>query len=258
MTATARFPGFYRGAINLWVEDTLTRDYPRKVWPDDPAVVFYVGGGNEGVSAVLREAEIAGLTNVFAFIDRDFGLTNRPSWNNAVASRRLVSSVHEVENHILDVDALAGCSLNTGGKNAADIEARMRQRATELAWWMACRCVIAEARRTTLSDFPAHPTCPPVVDQPTAEGYLLALPWWGDIQAFAPSLTNPNLQTRLVAHHAVAAGWIANGQWVAEFPGKELFRARSGLGLSESPSRRVPCLARRGSRKGCWRVASSQ
>ena len=94
MTATAMFPGFYRGAINLWVEDPLTRDYLRKVWQDDPSVVFYVGGGNEGVSAVLKEAEVAGLSNVFAFIDRDFGLTNRPNWNNpASTSRRFVSSV---------------------------------------------------------------------------------------------------------------------------------------------------------------------
>ena len=60
MTATAKFPGFYRGAINLWVEDTVTRDYLRKVWQDHPAIVFYVGGGNEGVSAVLERRRSQG------------------------------------------------------------------------------------------------------------------------------------------------------------------------------------------------------
>lgn len=119
MTATALFPGFYRGAINLWVEDELTRDYLRKVWQEDPAIVFYVGGGNEGITAVLKEAELAGLHNVFALIDRDFGITNRADWNNpAKTSRRFVGSVHEVENHLLDADALAGCALNTGGRTS--------------------------------------------------------------------------------------------------------------------------------------------
>jgi hypothetical protein len=229
MTATAVFPGFYRGAINLWVEDTLTRDYLRKVWQDHPALVFYVGGGIEGVNAVLREAEIAGLNNVFAFVDRDFGTSNRPNWNNpAAGSRRFVSSHHEIENHLLAPDAIAGCSLNTGRRSAADIEARMHQRATELAWSTACRCVIAEAKRNTLQNFPAHPKCPPVTDQATAESYILGLPWWAQLQAFAPSLANANLKAKLLAHHAAVSSWLGSKQWTVEFSGKELFLHVSG------------------------------
>jgi len=224
MTATARFPGFYRGAINLWVEDTLTRDYLRKVWQDDPAIVFYVGGGNEGVSAVLKEAELAGLNNVFAFIDRDFGVTNRPQWANpAKTSRRFVSSVHEIENHLLDADALEGCSLNTGNRTAADIEAELRQHASHLSWWMAARSVIAETRRTVIEDFPTHPA-QSVVDQQTAVTYLLSQKWWNDIQVYAQTLTPADLQARLIQHHANVMTWFVNGNWRNEFPGRELFR----------------------------------
>ena len=37
----------YRGAINLWVEDELTRAYLSAVW-NTPTVAFFIGGGNEG------------------------------------------------------------------------------------------------------------------------------------------------------------------------------------------------------------------
>jgi len=243
MTATAKFPGFYRGAINLWVEDTMTRDYLRKVWMDHPAIVFYVGGGNEGVSAVLKEAEIAGLNHVFAFIDRDFNVSNRPNWNNpAATSRRFVSSHHEIENHLLVPDALAGCALNTGGRSAADIKARMLQRATELAWWLACRCVIAEAKGTTLQDFPEHPKCPPVVDHASAETYILGLPWWARIQAYTPSLTNANLRARLATHHANVTAWLGTDQWTIEFHGKELFLHVSGWVYTKPPRGNAPAL----------------
>lgn len=224
MTATVMLPGFYRGAINLWVEDQLTEVYLRKAWNDDPSIMFVVGGGNVGVSAVLEEAEPAGLGNVFASIDRDFGITNRPDWNNPARSKRFVSSVHEVENHLLDADALAGCSLNTAGRTAIEITARLKNHATNLAWWMAGRGVVSEVRRTIHRDFPKHPRYPTVVDQATAEAYLAAQPWFGSMQAFAPSLTAGNLNAKLVSHHATVEGWINTGDWLKEFPGKELFR----------------------------------
>ena len=82
MTATADFPDFYRGAVNLWVEDPLTRDYLGAVWQNDPAIRFYVGGGTDGITAVLKEAQLAGLKNVFAFVDRDFRVSNHADWTN--------------------------------------------------------------------------------------------------------------------------------------------------------------------------------
>lgn len=261
MTATAKFPGFYRGLINLWVEDTMTRDYLRKVWQDPPAIMFYVGGGNEGVSAVLREAEIAGLNNVFAFIDRDFNASNRANWNNPVAtSRRFVSSCHEIENHLLAPDALANCALNTGNRNAADIKMRMHQRATELAWWLACRCVIAETRAATLQDFPSHPKCPPVVDQTSAEAYILGLSWWAHIQAYVPSLTSADLCTRLAVHYANVRTWLGTDQWTVEFPGKELFLHVSGWVYSNPPAGGSATLNQSDLAKsiGEWQAANNQ
>jgi len=226
MTATADLPGFYRGVINLWVEDTLTRDYLRKAWKEDPVVLFFVGGGNEGVKAVVNEAESAGLRNVFAFVDRDLGTTNRPDWADAAkTARRFVSSVHEIENHLLDPDALSGCSLNTGGRSASDITTRLLDEASRRAWWLAARRVIARVRNTILTDFPRHPTFPTVVDQASSEAYLHEIPWWSVAQTYLPTLTNSHLTAELVSHHGVVSGWLTTSQWLTEFPGKELFRS---------------------------------
>ena len=54
----------YRGSINLWVEDALTREYLSTLW-NDSSVLFLVGGGNEGVQAIVKDAEEAGFANVF-------------------------------------------------------------------------------------------------------------------------------------------------------------------------------------------------
>jgi hypothetical protein len=49
----------YTAPINLWVEDELTRAYLDAVW-NSPAVKFLIGGGNEGLQAIVNDAERAG------------------------------------------------------------------------------------------------------------------------------------------------------------------------------------------------------
>jgi hypothetical protein len=67
----------YRGTINLWVEDELSREYRLALWNRPPDIFFLIAGGNEGVGAVVKDAEMAGFSNVFGLIDPDFRPTNR-------------------------------------------------------------------------------------------------------------------------------------------------------------------------------------
>src|SRR5690348_16926309 len=107
----------YRGIINLWVEDELSREYLSKIWNTPPDVFFLIGGGNEGVNAVVKDAESAGFPNVFGLIDCDFRPTNRIHWNApAKTFRTFVLPVHEIENYLLDPQALAASRLNTLGR----------------------------------------------------------------------------------------------------------------------------------------------
>lgn len=66
----------YRGSINLWVEDRLTREYLSRLWRD-PGIAFFVGGGNDGVRAFTKDAENDEFPNVFGVTDRDFRPSNK-------------------------------------------------------------------------------------------------------------------------------------------------------------------------------------
>ena len=96
----------YSGQINLWVEDDLTRAYLSALW-NDSAVKFLIGGGRDGVVAILRDAHDAGYTNVFGVIDRDHGRSNHGDWLKPSRTiRTFVLPRHEIENYLLDTSAL--------------------------------------------------------------------------------------------------------------------------------------------------------
>src|SRR4051812_45345989 len=97
----------YRGTINLWVEDELTRAYLSEIW-NDPGITFLIGGGNEGVRAIVQDAEETGYHNVFALTDRDFRPSNRAGWLDPNKTfRTFILPVHEVENYLIHADPLA-------------------------------------------------------------------------------------------------------------------------------------------------------
>ena len=104
----------YRGIINLWVEDELTREYLSAVWNHPTDIFFLIGGGNEGVGAVVKDAESAGFANVFGLIDRDFRRDESKSLGTPGKTfRTFVLPVHEIENDLLDPEALVASRLNT-------------------------------------------------------------------------------------------------------------------------------------------------
>jgi hypothetical protein len=226
MSVDSNVPDLYRGKINLWVEDSLTKEYLKGVWEDDPDFTFMIAGGNENVSAILRDAEEQDRINVFGYIDRDFGRSNRPDWNNPdKQSHRFVSDQHEIENFLLDPAALEGCALNTGGRRADDIELRMRKRAEELAWWMACRQVIVILRNDFRENFLEHPKCPKIVDSTSAVEYITSQPWFTCLRERATAVAAPGeIQLRVEAKHQEMEAALADGSWRSEFSGKELFR----------------------------------
>ena len=159
MARSVERASLYRAPINLWVEDQLTRAYLDAVW-NSSYIGFLIGGGNEGVQAIVNDAEKAGYPNVFAVIDRDFRQSNRSSWlDPGKTSRRFILEVHEIENYLLDAAALAACRFNNLGKTAAEIEIIMTTAADRLAWWAACRDVVAELRRRFREGFLNDPSC---------------------------------------------------------------------------------------------------
>ncbi len=213
----------YRGAINLWVEDELTRAYLSAVW-NTPTVAFFIGGGNEGVRAVVKDAEESGFTNVFALIDRDFRRTNKPHWFVAgKTGRTFVPPLHEIENYLLDAGALAASRFNNLKKTADEIESVMRVAAGRLLWWAARRDVVAELRRRFREGFLSDPNCD-VSSDAQAHGHICSSPWFQKLAHECGRTTEAEVDQLLSTARALADQSLADGSWKLEFAGKEILR----------------------------------
>ncbi|MHB1558074.1 MAG: hypothetical protein ACYC61_11475 [Isosphaeraceae bacterium] len=213
----------YAAPINLWVEDEVTRAYLDAVW-NNPSIRFLIGGGSEGVQAIVSDAQKAGHANVFAVIDRDFRHTNKANWSDPAKSpRRYILPVHEIENYLLDSVALEGCRLNNLKKAAVQIESMMEARAHDLCWWAACRDVVAEIRRRFRDDFLTDPPCS-VSTEPQAQGHICKSPWFEKLSHEATRTTEEDIHQLLADAHTRANQAISNGQWRTEFAGKEILR----------------------------------
>jgi hypothetical protein len=213
----------YRGVINLWVEDELTRSYLSAVW-NDPTVAFLVGGGNEGVRAVVHDAEESRFPNVFGLIDRDFRRSNKAGWFDPNKTfRTFVLPVHEIENYLLDPNALAAAPLNNLGKKPTEIEDFMQSRATRLCWWAACRDVIAELRVRFREGFVGDPSCE-LTGKSEAHDHICDSAWFRRLASECGRTTPDEIGQLIDDAYQKADRSLADGSWKNEFAGKEILR----------------------------------
>ncbi len=212
----------YNGQINLWVEDKLTRDYLGTIW-NDPAVKFLVGGGREGIAAILKDAEDVGYHNVFGLVDRDFDRSNSDLWMVPSRTfRRFVLPRHEIENYLLDSLALEGCRFNTHRRTIAEIDAILDAEATRRCWWAACRKIVARIRDRFFDHFVTHPTTPPVDSEATARDHIVQSRWFQSLPAKTSKLSEGRVDRLLKAAHRDAEAMTRDGRWRSEFAGKEI------------------------------------
>lgn len=212
----------YTAPINLWVEDVVTRAYLDAL-RGSPLVRFLIGGGNEGVLAIVNDAEKSSYPNVFAVIDRDFRRTNRANWSDpAKKSRRFILPVHEIENYLLDAPALADCRLNNRNKTADEIESMMLAEARRFCWWAACRDVVAEMRRRFREGFLEDPSRN-VQTQAQARDHICRSPWLVKLPHEIGRTTEADIHQLLDEAYQKAEDALANGSWRTEFAGKEIF-----------------------------------
>ena len=215
----------YRGIINLWVEDGLTREYLSAVWNHPTDVFFLIGGGNEGVGGVVKDAESAGFPNVFGLIDRDFRPTNRSHWvSPGKTFRTFVLPVHEIENYLLDPGALVASRLNTLRRTASQIEGYLTTAAGRLTWWAACRHVVAELKGRFRDPFIPDPPCGTCADEVGAIDHICASHWFLKLSQEAARTTNDDVRQLLAEAHREAQSHLSNGNWRIEFAGKEIYR----------------------------------
>lgn len=222
MTLQSDLSAMYaRSRLVLWVEDEETRTYLNTAWQDGDIGIL-IAGGNENIHAVAESAYRDRHTWVLGLRDRDFSCSNRARWNDPNV-RVIVLDAFELENLLLDPAAMAGCDVNTSGKDRAAIQADLQALATPLAWWMSCRRTIVDLRDATTSSFTAHPKRSRVASQQEAESAIFSSSWWtATLPAIGTTITQPWVTQKLQTYHAAYTNDLASGAWQQSFSGKEI------------------------------------
>lgn len=226
MKPTSDVTGLYRSfPAYLWVEDEETRTYLETAWNGESRIKIYVAGGHTHLQAVVSAARNDWATHVFGLRDRDFGTSNRARWRDDTVTI-LAGEALELENLLLDADAIASCQVNTAVLSTTQIEQELLQIAMPLTWWMACRRTITEIREAVTEGFLAHPTRREVASQQDAENAIMGTDWWANV---LPSLhptwgSRTAISASLVSHEAAFHAMLATGQWKKEFSGKEILQ----------------------------------
>ncbi len=221
-----------RGIV-LWVEDDLTRTYLRALW-QDPEIRFLVAGGNDAVVAAVRDARVNDHANVFGLRDRDFMDSNHPDWLVQHKQTEVFRPQrHEIENYLIRPDILAGLppDVNPRGRTADDLRARGRIWAQESLWWMVCRSVIHDARRTITHTFPEHPKWgerADIDDETKArvhlESALLQSEWGVTVSGVTPAFDATWIADRVRVHESQYRAALDDETWAAEWSGKDIFK----------------------------------
>jgi len=224
MPRDASRASLYRGKINLWVEDETTRSYLAALWTD-PDILFLIGGGNDGVKAIVKDAERAGFQNVFGVVDRDLRASNRDGWAEASRNiRTFVLPAHEIENYLLDPAALAACPYNNRGHSPRQIEGFLNGHAGRLCWWVACCDVVAELKQRFRDGFMENPKYPNVAGEMAAINHILNDAWFQKLDQEKARSTPDDVRQLMIERHRAASGRLGDGSWRIEFAGKEILR----------------------------------
>ena len=224
--------------IVLWVEDRFTREYLSTVWqPEDQLFQLLIAGGNETVAGVVHDQREQGYEHVFGLADRDFRESNYDRWQNLQSGLEVFKApVFEIENYLLDWDALAGCSENSRrlGRSSDTIRQQAEALAGGMVWWMACRSVLADYRNRLVGNYPKHPKVGEVGSLAEAERYIRDGGWFLSFPGHAAHIQDvTSLAADLTAAHAAQCGNLQDGTWIRCFSGKELLRHVRGYLLNQ-------------------------
>jgi hypothetical protein len=213
LTPSHQSPAVVERKVVLLVEDRVTKSYLSEAWgPDEQLFNIRPVGGVSTVKGMVKELRGDGHVNVFGFVDRDFGDTNRVNWNNVM----------------LDWPALAGCELNqnrTYPRSAKEIEETALTEARKQPWWLACRSCMASWQRRLCDGFPSVPRLAEMTDFQPAFDHLADSHWLTSLQArTGETCDRVALEAELRTAHAAYDQDLANNSWKASFSGKEVFR----------------------------------
>ena len=226
---------FYRGAVNLWVEDPITEAVLTELWQDKD-INTIITSGKEGVRHMLRTRPPEYRTRVFGLVDRDFDEGDPSNWLEPDDGLFRLPA-HEIENLLLDFEILA--ALSKPRATPSRIQDLALRHAHTLLPWSACKALLRQAQNELGQGFPTDPP-----QDPTKLGdphkYVNELNWWGDHDTGWSRWSRAEWRNeRLSLALDEMKAHLESASWMQRFPGKEILRhLRSHVaGLDATPVR---------------------
>jgi hypothetical protein len=205
MQADLSIESLYSAPINIWVEDELIKEYLITVWKNDPRLKFLIAGGIEGVRSIIKDAEINSFINVFGVVDRDFGDHNSQEWFNPKKTfRAFIIPVHELENYLLDSDAIADSVYNNRMIDRAEIEELMRKFAEAMKSRYACSKVIYDLKTQLRKDDLKYPNQQDCYDEQSAIDYITNSVWFNNTRNTALGFMPERINNRFFVYNFYA------------------------------------------------------
>ena len=216
--------------IVLIVEDRITKEYLYTVWGADQQYFnILTSGGHEVVKGVVTDFRKHGHDTAFGLVDRDFGKENVARWSATNSPPYVFKPrFHELENILLDWDALAGCALNlrrTNPSSAVDIRGWATGEAAKQTWWLACRKCLSELQNSQSKDFPSVPSMGTLIDFQSARTCITSSTWINDLHVRTGRILNTaELDQTLMDAHTQYRNDLNTGNWTLTFSGKEIYK----------------------------------
>ena len=218
MTATTIFD-LYRGRLNVWVEDDLTRVILTDLWQDRQIHVINAGGSEAVRYMVRAAANTPGLKDlVVGVIDRDFEDAG-PDW--ALPDTRIfVLPAHEIENLLLDFEILGALA----GRPGAELRSIAYSYVRDQRWWAVGKIILRELRKATTSGFPSDP--PEGLAGAHALATWLAGQYYWSIHAEQSAWWSEpaNRRHKIDELGTTLEQDLDSDAWLSRFPGKEILR----------------------------------
>lgn len=230
MAATSDLQPFLsQKPIVLIVEDRLTKLYLLDAWgPDEQFFNVLVAGGKATVQGLVEDLRRHGHHNVFGLVDRDFGTSNAARWSDRNGPPEILRpDFHEIENVLLDWQALEGCDLNRQRHNrtAVEIEQVALAEAVKQPWWLACRKCLADRQAKLGDGFPRAPRLDAVAGFQPAFDHIAGSSWYQSLTTTTVEITDePRLEQELRDAHQTYSTDLISGAWSSSYSGKEIYR----------------------------------
>lgn len=217
-------------ATTVFVEDEMTKSYLSEIWYKDMSRLFLIPVGGKANVIHLADHFREHKIKCWGIVDLDYRWDNRSSTRNIIVLHK-----HEIENYLLDPQAIHACDFNLDNRtkqprhSAQTIQETIDRYLHDKKWWFSACYILylmdIELRRLT----PQNPNQMEITDIQSIVSFIQNCGFISKLDAFVQKLDSDKLHD-FVSHHVENINCIYDSNEQHDlFPGKQVFKHLKGF-----------------------------